>query len=348
MGPTGSIKATERIGKMTSSRPGCWAEEGMGMAEKTPAGWHTDPFARYEHRYWDGTRWTDHVARGGAQSHDPVAIDGAAAEVQDVAPGSAIETSPQVSSASPPPIGSEPQFAPTAPHPNPTLPSATPPPAVKTTDDGRRRWKTWQLCTASIVALIVGLVAGAAAGGGDSAEKSKAGTASTSTTINSGGASSTSRGTTGTTAAPSGKGSRSNPLALGTTTTLGDWEVTVVSFQGDATAAVQAENQFNDPPTAGNVYSLARVRATYRGAGEGTAGFGLRVGLVGDDNRKYSDSDCGAVEPDGMTNQPTVLAGGTVEGNQCLQVPMGQLGSGVLYVEASLSFNDDPAWWRST
>lgn len=36
-----------------------------------PAGWYADPAGRYELRYWDGTQWTEHVARGGAQYTDP-------------------------------------------------------------------------------------------------------------------------------------------------------------------------------------------------------------------------------------------------------------------------------------
>jgi hypothetical protein len=37
----------------------------------TPAGWYSDPSGRYELRYWDGTAWTEHVARGGQQYTDP-------------------------------------------------------------------------------------------------------------------------------------------------------------------------------------------------------------------------------------------------------------------------------------
>jgi len=37
----------------------------------TPAGWYHDPSGRYELRYWDGSQWTEHVARGGQQFTDP-------------------------------------------------------------------------------------------------------------------------------------------------------------------------------------------------------------------------------------------------------------------------------------
>jgi uncharacterized protein YxjI len=35
-----------------------------------PADWYPDPSGRHEHRYWDGTRWTEHVSSHGRQSVD--------------------------------------------------------------------------------------------------------------------------------------------------------------------------------------------------------------------------------------------------------------------------------------
>lgn len=37
----------------------------------SPAAWKADPFGRHEHRYWNGTSWTEHVSDGGVQSTDP-------------------------------------------------------------------------------------------------------------------------------------------------------------------------------------------------------------------------------------------------------------------------------------
>lgn len=36
-----------------------------------PADWYPDPSGRYEHRYWDGTKWTDNVSRAGVMFKDP-------------------------------------------------------------------------------------------------------------------------------------------------------------------------------------------------------------------------------------------------------------------------------------
>jgi uncharacterized protein YxjI len=38
----------------------------------TPANWYPDPQGRHQHRYWDGTAWTDHVSDNGVTSTDPV------------------------------------------------------------------------------------------------------------------------------------------------------------------------------------------------------------------------------------------------------------------------------------
>jgi hypothetical protein len=35
-------------------------------------GWYTDPLARFEFRYWDGLRWTEHVSNGGNAMVDPL------------------------------------------------------------------------------------------------------------------------------------------------------------------------------------------------------------------------------------------------------------------------------------
>jgi len=40
---------------------------------ETPADWYPDPYGRSEHRYFDGTAWTDNVSTGGRQSLDPIA-----------------------------------------------------------------------------------------------------------------------------------------------------------------------------------------------------------------------------------------------------------------------------------
>lgn len=42
----------------------------MSTGSIAPAGWHPDPSGRHDHRYWDGTTWTEHVADGGRRGID--------------------------------------------------------------------------------------------------------------------------------------------------------------------------------------------------------------------------------------------------------------------------------------
>lgn len=50
------------------------------MSEQPGPGWYADPTRRYEHRYWDGGTWTEHVARNGEAATDP--LDGSADPAQ--------------------------------------------------------------------------------------------------------------------------------------------------------------------------------------------------------------------------------------------------------------------------
>lgn len=47
------------------------ATAATSSAASTPSGWYHDPSGRFELRYWDGSGWTEHVARGGQQFTDP-------------------------------------------------------------------------------------------------------------------------------------------------------------------------------------------------------------------------------------------------------------------------------------
>ena len=65
-----------------------------------PAAWHPDPTGRHEYRYWDGERWTDHVADQGQASIDPVdgggGAGGAAATTADTGEGETHGADPAV------------------------------------------------------------------------------------------------------------------------------------------------------------------------------------------------------------------------------------------------------------
>lgn len=116
-------------------------------------------------------------------------------------------------------------------------------------------------------------------------------------------------------------GTRENPYPLGAVVDLGDgWRMKVEGSTPDATAAVMAENQFNDPPASGNQFFIARVTATYLGAGSDSFDGTFRLRAVGASAVAYStfQNYCGVV-PDQISNTE-VFTGGTISGNVCWQI----------------------------
>lgn len=59
---------------------------------QTPPGWHSDPYGRFQQRYWDGSTWTEHVATGGQQQTDPL---GTSTVVPFAIPPTALPGSPE-------------------------------------------------------------------------------------------------------------------------------------------------------------------------------------------------------------------------------------------------------------
>jgi hypothetical protein len=55
-----------------------WGTWGSGAV---PAGWVADPSRRYELRYWDGHKWTEHVLDRGTRALDPTGADDARGQV---------------------------------------------------------------------------------------------------------------------------------------------------------------------------------------------------------------------------------------------------------------------------
>jgi hypothetical protein len=123
----------------------------------TTAGWYPDPTGRHQHRYYDGTQWTDQAADAGVTVVDPL---------------------------EPAPTSVAPQSGEPAPQGAPTSAAPTPPgPVVEPEAAGRRRgWVIGAIVGAALllVLVIVGVVALASGGGDDeSTGSSSNGTATT-------------------------------------------------------------------------------------------------------------------------------------------------------------------------
>ncbi|MFT7474129.1 MAG: hypothetical protein ACI81L_001050 [Verrucomicrobiales bacterium] len=44
----------------------------MASTEQHSPAWYPDPLGQHEHRWYDGTQWTDHVSSHGRQGVEPV------------------------------------------------------------------------------------------------------------------------------------------------------------------------------------------------------------------------------------------------------------------------------------
>ena len=144
----------------------------------------------------------------------------------------------------------------------------------------------------------------------------------------------------------SGNNSRSNPIDVGESGDVGDYDVTVLSVTPNADDLVAAENQFNDPPPADGQFFIARVSVTYTGSETGNPAFDLNFQSVGDGSTSYTifNNSCG-VYPDQSYNATDLFEGGTAEFNVCWAIDSDDADSLVMYIEPLLDFNSDPVWF---
>jgi hypothetical protein len=127
-------------------------------------------------------------------------------------------------------------------------------------------------------------------------------------------------------------GSRTNPVPLGREVALGDgWKLKVESVTPDATAAVLAASDSNDPPPAGWQFFMARVTATYVAPGSDRFEAVFRLRTVGAAAVSYSgfENSCGEI-PDELS-EAEIFTGGTISGNACWAIRSSDSASLVLY-----------------
>ena len=136
--------------------------------------------------------------------------------------------------------------------------------------------------------------------------------------------------------------SRNNPVALGESVRVGDYEVRVVAVNTDAEAIILEENMFNDPAGPGKQMVMATIELTYLGSEESNM-FDLsfeaianNLGFAG-----YEDGvSCGVV-PNESWEMPTLYNGASAQYNECWQIPAEYVDSVVLSVEELFSWDDD-------
>src|SRR6266516_83517 len=61
---------------------------------RAAANWYPDPLGRGEYRYWDGERWTQWIATGGAQRADPIELPPGLPQASQLSKPGTAETAP--------------------------------------------------------------------------------------------------------------------------------------------------------------------------------------------------------------------------------------------------------------
>ena len=139
-------------------------------------------------------------------------------------------------------------------------------------------------------------------------------------------------------AAPVGS-TRANPVPFGTAFTLGNgWTLKVESISPDATAAVFAENRFNDPPQAGHQFFIATVTVANVNSSD-TRFRDADLRSVGPANVPYTTftNDCGVIPNSFLFEGSEAFPGGAITRNVCWEVPATDAGALQLFYEPLIS-----------
>jgi hypothetical protein len=144
-------------------------------------------------------------------------------------------------------------------------------------------------------------------------------------------------------------GTRSNPLDIGTTIEMGDWQLAVVDVTRDATDQVMAENEFNDPPADGYQFIMFEVDATYVGDDSGDPWLDFSWAIVGSEGNTFGsggsmDHYCG-VFPNPLDEQGETYTDGSVSGNVCISADSAQLEAATIRIEETFSMQDTRAFY---
>lgn len=244
-----------------------------------------------------------------------------------------------------------------------------PPPPNQPEPDALRRWKAWHLILAAGIALLLGIGLGSMGSGATDGENTASpdvdeleqeverlqhevddrdralAEAAEQIEEEAGEDTNDDQDSDGTAEDANGGDEDANdPLAIGETGMIGDYEVTVTDFTADDTDAVLAANQFNEDPGNGQ-YGTVTFDATYTGDSDGMPGFDLSAALV-IDGVQHGDTDCDAVVEDDALNAATLENGGTAEGLAfCFDHP-GLNDTAEMFFDETMSFDDARVYWE--
>jgi hypothetical protein len=248
---------------------------------RAAANWYADPSGRFEHRFWDGARWTTNVARSGQAFID------------------VLTEQPR-----PPPTGIE------APAPTGAPTTASP--------SGRAgsRLPAWATILAAATVLVL-VVAAVAMRGGDTTSKHAASSARDVAPLPLRDRSQAPVNNAPATTAPAVGTHVEHPLPKGVAIPASPWRFTIVDFDADATPEVLSFSPSNRTPPSGEHYVALRVRADYVGAGMGSPHLAPSIDLIGLLHVSYRPASVasGAGGDAGeLQDSASVPSGGSTEG----------------------------------
>ena len=138
-------------------------------------------------------------------------------------------------------------------------------------------------------------------------------------------------------------GSAANPLVLGQSVRVGDWNVAVLSVQANAKSnAIATADGFTDNPAPGYVYAILHVRLTWMGAGTGN---GLDVGFdVNDVSHAGNVPGC-VLTTDYDIDNFLLTKGQTDSGTSCFYMETAKTKGGLVGFSAGTAWNPLGAYW---
>lgn len=217
----------------------------------------------------------------------------------------------------------------------------------------RTRVPVWALGVAAVAGLGTGLVLQGGGGDGDdsaaqisndTAQSERSTTAvdepdTTAGTTAPRRTTTTEAATTTTTEPEPEEGTRENPFALSDPLKSTDGiEIVLKSVNWDGWGAIQAENQFNDPPPAGQRYVLVNATITNSTDEPITPWIAIEIGAIGSQQRVHER--CSAVLPESLSDAPELYPGGTATGNVCVLVSEAEVSDGSLLLMVSTRFGE--------
>ena len=123
------------------------------------------------------------------------------------------------------------------------------------------------------------------------------------------------------------------------------WSVTVIDVAPNATDAILAHYEYNDPPSEGNQFYTVTVRVKYLGPDSATFDGGFRLKALGDSAVVYTtfENSCGVI-PNELPD-PELFTDGEIEGTECWQIASADADSLAMLVEPGFLSDGERVWF---